>query len=628
VERHDWRARAWYAFDNFMARGTIALILGLFAVAAVVILVVTFVVAVGGLASDEGLDPLAVLWRSLLRTLDASTIGLEQGPAGFLAAMLVVVFGGIFVISTLIGIINTGIEGRLSELRKGRSRVIENGHTVVLGWSHQVHTVVSELALANASRRGTVIVVLADLDPGEMRDEIQGRLKSTGKTRLVFRRGNPIDIDDLRIASVRTSKAIVVLSPDVADADAHVIKTILAITNHPARRPEPYHIVAEIRDPINLDVARLVGRDELVAIASEDIVSRIVAQVCRQSGLSVVYEELLNFEGDEIYFVDHAVVGAATYGEAMLGFAEATVIGLQPAAGRPVINPPGDTPLGAGDRLIVIAPDDDRILPAAGPVVVDESLIRSAAPHAAKAERTLILGWNRRAPAIIGELDAYVGPGSQVVVLTEQAIGDPSRAVRGPVRQRIDIRAGDPTQRASLTGLGLASFDHIVVLGDSDRLDPQQADGRTLITLLHLRDLIPEPVRDHSIVGEILDVRNLALADVARADDVIVSERLVSLMVAQVAESKELNAVFVELLDPDGPEIYLNPADDYVAVGEPVTFLTVIESARRRGESAFGLRIAARSDDSESHYGVILNPSKNQTWTLTSDDRVVVLADA
>ncbi|MBI5829315.1 MAG: hypothetical protein HZB20_07185, partial [Chloroflexi bacterium] len=47
------------------------------------------------------------------------------------------------IISALIGIINNGIEDKLDELRKGRSNVIESGHTVILGWSPQVFSIIS-----------------------------------------------------------------------------------------------------------------------------------------------------------------------------------------------------------------------------------------------------------------------------------------------------------------------------------------------------------------------------------------------------------------------------------------------------------------------------------------------------
>ena len=49
-----------------------------------------------------------------------------------------------------------------------------------------------------------------------------------------------------------------------------------------------------------------------------------------------------------------------------------------------------------------------------------------------------------------------------------------------------------------------------------------------------------------------LDLRNRELAEVTQADDFIVSDQLISLMLAQVAENKHLNAVFADLFDPRG----------------------------------------------------------------------------
>ena len=43
------------------------------------------------------------------------------------------------------------------------------------------------------------------------------------------------------------------------------------------------------------------------------------------------------------------------------------------------------------------------------------------------------------------------------------------------------------------------------------------------------------------------DVRNRQLAEVTRADDFIVSDSLVSLLLSQIAENRDLNAVFGDL---------------------------------------------------------------------------------
>ncbi len=78
-----------------------------------------------------------------------------------------------------------------------------------------------------------------------------------------------------------------------------------------------------------------------------------------------------------------------------------------------------------------------------------------------------------------------------------------------------------------------------------------------------------------------LDVCNRELAKVTEADDFIVSDKLISLLMAQVSENKHLHAVFADLFDSDGSEIYLKPAQDYVALHQPLNFYTVVEAARR-----------------------------------------------
>jgi hypothetical protein len=158
-------------------------------------------------------------------------------------------------------------------------------------------------------------------------------------------------------------------------------------------------------------------------------------------------------------------------------------------------------------------------------------------------------------------------------------------------------------------------------------LEPQEADARTLITLLHLRDISEKDSTPFSIVSEMLDLRNRELAEVARVDDFIVSDHLISLMLSQLSENGKLYSVFTDLFDPEGSEIYLKPITDYVAAGQPVNFYTVLEAARRRGEVAIGYRVVSEMRDPEKAYGVRTNPKKSQEVIFTPEDKIIVLAE-
>jgi hypothetical protein len=158
-----------YRFDEFMGRGTIALIVGLFVISILLVVSVALIVLVTRVGSDD-LDFPALLRLGPLRTLDPGTMGGDEGTGGFLLSMFVITLGGIFIISTLIGILNNGLESKLAELRKGRSTVVEREHTVILGWSQQIHTVISEIVEANSNQPRRSIVILADRDKVEMEE--------------------------------------------------------------------------------------------------------------------------------------------------------------------------------------------------------------------------------------------------------------------------------------------------------------------------------------------------------------------------------------------------------------------------------------------------------------------------
>ncbi len=638
MKRATTRERLRYAFDNFMGRGTRAQIVGLFAIAGLMILAIATLVYVTGQiagASIGNTDLLNSIWQSLLRTLDPGTMGSDSGQSGFVIAMFIITLGGILIGATLIGILANGITVKLEELRRGRSRVIESSHTVILGWSQQVFTIISELVIANENQRRACIVVLADRDKVEMEDAIKARVPRTGRTRVVCRSGSPIDLDEIAIASVQTSRSIVVLSPETAEPDADVIKTLLAITNDPARRAEPYHIVAEIRDEPNLAVARMVGREEVELVLGGDLVARITAQTCRQPGLSVVYNELLDFGGDEIYMTSEPSLTGRTFGQALSAYEDSAVIGLA-GEGTSKVNPPMDTIISAGDRIIAISADDDTVRVSDKPAPpLDEAAIVAIQRAPATPERTLILGWNERGAAIIRELDHYLAAGSEIAVVSGQAAAAPEVDDLRPVivNAELDYHRGDTTDRQVLDALKVETYHHVIVLSDADLLDPsdverQRADARTLVTLLHLRDILRRTGNRFSMVSEMLDVRNRRLAEVTRADDFIVSDRLVSLYLTQLSENKALHAVFDDIFDAEGSEIYLRPAGEYVVTGRSVDFYTVVESARRRGEIAIGYRLRSRAADADKGYGVVVNPPKSRQLTFDADDLIIVVAEA
>ena len=633
------RQRLRYWFDNSLSRGTASLIGWLAMISLAMVLVSAVFLVATGLKPEEETAPgsetlqegynfAEAAWQSLMHSIDAGTVAGDTGwrYRGF---MFLITLGGIFIVSSLIGVLTSGLEGKLEELQKGRSLVCEENHTLILGWSSRIFLVISELAKANENAKRPRVVVLADRDKAEMDDEIRRKVEDTGRTKVVCRSGSPIDLSDLEIVNPHATKSIIILSPaEFSDPDAQVIKMILAITNNPNRRAESYHIVAELRDPKYFAVAKMIGKDEVEIVLADDLISRITVQTSRQTGLSVVYKELLDFGGDEIYFSEQSSLAGKTYGEALTAFADSALIGIRFADGKTKLNPPMDAKFSADDKAVVIAEDDDKIHVAAKADFSERAIV-SGSVDAPKKERNLILGWNAKGVTIVREMDKYVAKGSELKVVADlpEARETVEAVAAGLSNLKLDFALGDTSDREVLDALGLTSYQHVILLCYCDHLEIQEADSKTLMTLLHLRDIEQQLGEAFSVVSEMLDVKNRALAEIAKADDFIVSDELAGLLLTQVAENKELGNVFSDLFDADGAEIYLKHSGDYVKPGEPVNFYTVLESASRRGETAIGYRLHKDADHAEKAYGIRVNPRKTETIAFAQEDKVIVLSE-
>lgn len=657
------KTRINYALDNYMARGTKAMVGGLAIISIFVVVVVAGIITLGRIPINEKGQMVSFFeasWISLVRTLDPGVMGSDTG-LGFRAVAFFVTLSGIFIISTLIGVIANAVEEKMKELRKGRSTVIENGHIVILGWSSQIFCVISELLTA-ANGNYQKIVILSDRDKVDMEEQITRRLGSKLSKRVICRKGRPLDCTDLQMVSINTSKSVIILSPEIDNPDAETIKTILAITrnrngnNHLSSRyeasptsscldnngkatdqmkiigrEEPYHIIAEIKDPKNENAAIVAGRNEVELIFAHAMISRIIAQTCRQPGLSVIYEELLNFDGDEIYTKHFPSLEGKTFKEALLLLRESTLIGICSENMKPQINPPMDTIINATDKIIAISQTQETIRISSSDDIecmFDRISIENCEDR--EVENILILGWNDKVSRVIDELSYYVLPGSEVTLISNRCATEVKRRsqIKSSSNLVLNCIEKNVTEWNTLNEIDIQKYNSIIVLPNHEEVS-NDPDASTLITLLHIRELVDEKSCSPQIVSEIVDLRNKQLAEVTRANDFIVSDRLISLMLAQIANSKENGAIFNDIFDAEGSEIYLKNPKGYVKLGIEVNFRTVIEAAsmKSNGEVAIGYRLKALCEDSKHSFGIRINPPKDERVVFSEGDSIIVISD-
>mmetsp|Transcript_27148 Transcript_27148/g.63449 ORF Transcript_27148/g.63449 Transcript_27148/m.63449 type:complete len:1139 (+) Transcript_27148:205-3621(+) len=414
----------------------------------------------------------------------------------------------------------------METLKRGRNKVVEKDHVVILGFTDKTLALICELSLAMESEGGGVIVIMDARNPAEVTEMIDEELDhhyDLRGTKLVVRQGNPSFVNDLRRISTAEARAVVVLAPnregdDIEQADATVLRTVLSLKGMPEQMQG--HIVAELNDVDNRQIVELIGEMDVETVVSHDICGRLMLMAARHPGLATVYDKVFGFQGNEFYLKNWPELEGRTFGEVMTMFPDAVPIGVistktedeveylrklrNAQTQRSIrsirygmcLNPPLDYVMQATDNLLVLAEDDDTYRPVPAPTAYNLSM-QMAGPNIMVKEKTLLCGWRRDMEDLITVLDCEVGRGSEIHIVAEVPIEqrmsdmdsagfDPSTCANVTLVHHI----GNSAIRRQLLNLPLGEFDNVLILADQSReTKPLDSDAHNLATMLLIRDI-------------------------------------------------------------------------------------------------------------------------------------------
>ncbi|KAH9726868.1 putative ion channel CASTOR [Citrus sinensis] len=621
-------------------------------------------ICLGGLAlfgvTDDNLAD--CLWLSWTFVADSGNHANSEGIGPRLVSVSIS-FGGMLIFAMMLGLVSDSISEKFDSLRKGRSEVVEQNHTLILGWSDKLSalqqgSLLNQLAIANESLGGGIVVVMAERDKEEMELDISKMEFDFKGTSVICRSGSPLILADLKKVSVSKAHAIIVLAEDgnADQSDARALRTVLSLTG--VKEGLRGHIVVELSDLDNEVLVKLVGGDLVQTVVAHDVIGRLMIQCARQPGLAQIWEDILGFENCEFYIKRWPTLDGMPFEDALISFPDAIPCGVKVAScgGKIIMNPDDSYILQEGDEILVIAEDDDSYAPAELPMVKQASFINIARP-AKMPQKILLCGWRRDIDDMIVVLDAFLAPGSELWMFNDVPENDREKKL---IDGGLDLsrlmnislvnREGNAVIRRHLESLPLESFDSILILADESVEDSAiQADSRSLATLLLIRDIqakrLPyrearvsqvhrgsfsqgswigemQQASDKSvIISEILDPRTKNLLSMSKISDYVLSNELVSMALAMVAEDRQINDVLEELFAEEGNELHIRQADLYLRKGEELSFLEVILRARQRREIVIGYRSA------NAERAVINPPLKSEKRRWSLQDVFVVIAE-
>ncbi|XP_038683744.1 ion channel POLLUX-like isoform X3 [Tripterygium wilfordii] len=557
------------------------------------------------------------------------------------------------------------ISEKVDSLRKGKSEVIEKNHILILGWSDKLGSVLKQLAIANKSVGGGVVVVLAERDKEEMEMDIAKLEFDFMGTSVICRSGSPLILADLKKVSVLKARAIIVLASDEnADqlyalfcnqSDARALRVVLSLTG--VKEGLKGHVVVEMSDLDNEPLVKLVGGELIETVVAHDVIGRLMIQCALQPGLAQIWEDILGFENAEFYIKRWPQLDGMRFGDALISFPDAIPCGVKVVAdkGKIIMNPDDNYLLKEGDEILVIAEDDDTYAPGPLPEVHRGFFPKISNPPKFP-EKILFCGWRRDIDDMIMVLEAFLARGSELWMFNEVAEKDREKKltdggldISGLENIKLVHRVGNAVIRRHLENLPLETFDSILILADESLEDSiVHSDSRCLATLLLIRDIQSKrlPDRDkkstslrlsgfsHSswiremqqasdksiIISEILDSRTRNLVSVSRISDYVLSNELVSMALAMVAEDKQINRVLEELFAEEGNEMCIKPAEFYLFDQEEVCFYDIMVRGRQRNEVVIGYRLAS------ADHAIINPPQKLEPRKWSLDDVFVVIS--
>ncbi|KAI4296191.1 hypothetical protein L6164_036168 [Bauhinia variegata] len=612
-----------------------------------------FLIGFGGLAlyAVTGGSFAEALWHSWTYVADSGNHAETEGTGQRIVSVSIS-SGGMLIFAMMLGLVSDAISEKVDSLRKGKSEVIERNHILILGWSDKLGSLLKQLAIANKSVGGGVIVVLAEKEKEEMEMDIAKLEFDLMGTSVICRSGSPLILADLKKVSVSKARAIIVLASDenADQSDARALRVVLSLTG--VKEGLNGHVVVEMSDLDNEPLVKLVGGDLIETVVAHDVIGRLMIQCALQPGLALIWEDILGFENAEFYIKRWPELDNLSFKDVLISFPDAIPCGIKVAAegGKIILNPDDHYVLREWDEVLVIAEDDDTYAP--GPLPeVRKGLFRRIPDPPKYPEKILFCGWRRDIHDMIMVLEAFLAPGSELWMFNEvpekereKKLFDGGLDVPGLMNIKLVHRVGNAVIRRHLESLPLETFDSILILADESVEDSvAHSDSRSLATLLLIRDIQSKrlPYKDsrssgfsHTcwiremqqasdrsiIISEILDSGTRNLVSVSRISDYVLSNELVSMALAMVAEDKQINRVLEELFAEEGNEMCIKPAEFYVFDQEELCFYDIMVRGRERREIVIGYRLGNQER-------AIINPPEKSVprkWSL--DDVFVVIA--
>jgi len=631
-----------------------------------------FISLIGGFLvyKSEGIDKLdESIWWAFLRLTDPGYLGDDEGVWKRLISTIITIAGYVLFLGSLVAIITTWLNRKIRDLEKGLTPVAANNHLVILGWTNRTIHIAGELFQSQGrvsrflklhkTRNLKLIILSEEVGPALLTELKENRNIGRKAHRIVLRSGTAIDREHLRRVDILNAATIIIPSytigwHELITPDVETIKTLLSIhaeADMNQSRQHPY-VVAEIQDENKIKAAKRAYGGPLETIASNTIISRLIAQNVRHAGLTEIYNEILARSiKNDLFTRNFPELENLLVKEVKKLFPKAIIIGVVTVKSDtkfiPMLNIPEGYQLKKSDRLVLLAKESshtdlinkEKIAPgismpmvASTPVATNKKLKQHQKKDINK--KMLILGWNNKVPALISEFGSYAKETYHIDIVSLRPI-----AVREKALELLPIPKaqltftqieGDYVKEAEMKKIKPSQYDNIIFVSTDKLEEEEEADARTIVGYILLEEILSKESKTKTgrakqqpkVLLELADPNNESMIKRFNSN-VIISPMIISHILAQVALQRELHSIYNQLFTVGGPEIIFRKPSEYNITESNISFAAIEQHAVLHNETAIGIySLSSKINEKDQH---ILNPSADYLVDINSDTAFIVL---
>ena len=519
-----------------------------------------------------------------------------------LLAIIIVILGMVLFSGAIIATVTTALRTFIDKKSKAKGKIMVNNHFVILNWNSKVPEMIYNLMLKGFKKN---IVILSD----QNKDYIEAELKSLFltnevdqkyKANLIIKEGDSLLRGNLEDISIEEASEICVMArEDMVDVDDDNIinsdllnlKIVLKLGSFKLK--DDCQIVVETQsDETRSQIdnlarkIRTLKKLNITAISFNKKIGQIIAQSLIMPKMSDLYSELFSFEGSEFYSVeseDEIEHFMRTHNNSIPVYKE-------------------------GNHLFVLSADENmHNEQREGEYTTDRTFEKNRKEKSLLAS-IFIIGENSKTKFLLNSLTRMKESGEIEFKFKHYD--------KLQTHELIEDVKNEEGERK------------ILILSD-DKVAEDSYDANVFVALIELSKVFPVGAEGISYTTELLDSRNLSSVKDFNIENTIISNKMMSLLITQLALNQGSKHFFEKILtishthkDTDF-DFVISRVGDSIKIDEDIKFDSKAELLRTYYNTYEGKRILIGLVQNDEIKLLNSEQDKKEEIALNKDDSFI-----